>query len=299
MTVYDQISSNKLKSFFIVLLFIVIVTGFFYLIGNFFSSSPMTYFVLGFVFSILSSFGSYFYSDKIVLMTTGARPAGKKDFFDFYTVAENLSIADGIPMPKLYYIDDPAPNAFATGRNDKHAIVVATTGLLEKLDRAELEGVVSHELSHIKNYDILLNSMVAVLVGTIALVADWVMRSLWWGGFRRDEDRESRNPFMLVFMIVVLIITPIIATLIQLAVSRRRELLADASGALLTRYPEGLAKALEKISSDKQVMKTATTSTAHLFIADPFKKKNIKSWFLNLFSTHPPIEERIKILRSM
>jgi heat shock protein HtpX len=207
-------------------------------------------------------------------------------------------MAAGIPMPKLYVIDDPAPNAFATGRNPKHAVVAATTGLLEKLDRTELEGVIAHELSHVKNYDILVSSIVAVLVGTVALVSDWIMRSLWWGGFRKDNDRDSRNPFMMIFLIVVLIITPIIATLIQLAVSRRREFLADASGALLTRYPEGLARALEKISDDRHVLHSATNSTAHLFITNPFKKAK-GSWLMNLFSTHPPAEERVRILRSM
>ncbi|MBI4009077.1 M48 family metallopeptidase [Candidatus Roizmanbacteria bacterium] len=299
MTVYDQISQNKLRTYVIIALFIIIVSGFFFLIGKFFDS-PTSYFAFGFIFTLLSSVGSYFYSDRIVLFTTGAKPANKKDFFDFYTVAENLAIAGGLPIPKLYVIHDPAPNAFATGRNPKHAIVCVTTGLLEKLDRTELEGVIAHELSHVKNYDILVASIVAVLVGTVALVSDWIMRSLWWGGIRRDDnDRSSRNPFMMIFMLIVLIITPIIATLIQLAVSRRREFLADASGILLTRYPEGLARALEKISADKHVLKTATTSTAHLFISNPFKKAKASSWLMNLFSTHPPAEERIRILRSM
>lgn len=300
MTVYDQIASNKTRTYLIIFLFIVILSGFFFLLGKF-VESPTTYFVIGILFSLFSAIGSYFYSDRIVLFTTGAKPANKKDFFDFYTVTENLAMAGGLPMPKLYVIDDQAPNAFATGRDPKHAVVCATTGLLEKLDRTELEGVIAHELSHVKNYDILVASMVAVLVGTVALISDWIMRSLWWGGFRRnEEDRSARNPFMMVFMIIVLIITPVIATLIQLAVSRRREFLADASGTLLTRYPEGLARALEKIASDRYVLHTASSSTAHLFIANPFKKiKSTSSWFTNLFSTHPPIEERIRILRSM
>ena len=297
MTIYDQIASNKIRTFVIIGLFIVIVSGFFFLIGKFFDS-PVTYFAFGFIFTLLSSIGSYFYSDRIVLFTTGAKPANKRDYFDLYTVTENLAMATGIPMPKLYVIDDPAPNAFATGRNPKHAVVAATTGLVEKLDRTELEGVIAHELSHVKNYDILVSSMVAVLVGTVALVSDWIMRSLWWGGFRKDDDRNSRNPFMMIFLIVVLVITPIIATLIQLAVSRLREFLADASGVLLTRYPEGLARALEKISGDRNVLQTATNSTAHLFIANPFRKAK-GSWLMNLFSTHPPAEERIRILRSM
>ncbi len=278
--------------------FIAIFSGFFYIIGQYFGS-PTPYFLLGITISVLSSFGSYFYSDKIVLFTTGAKPASKKQFFDFYTVTENLAMADGLPMPKLYVIDDPAPNAFATGRDAKHAVVCATTGLLEIMDRSELEGVIAHELSHVKNYDILVSSIVAVLVGTVALIADWIMRSFWWGGLRRRDNEEGGSPLFFILFIVVLIITPVIATLIQLAVSRRREYLADASGALLTRYPEGLARALEKIENDHHVMRTATTSTAHLFISNPFKKKQVSSWFANLFSTHPPIEERIKILRSM
>ena len=300
MTVYDQITHNKARTYAIILTFIFLVSGFFLLIGKFFES-PTTYFLIGITFSLLSSIGSYFYSDRIVLFTTGAKPAQKKDFFDFYTVAENLALAAGIPTPKLYVIHDAAPNAFATGRNPKLAVVCATTGLLQKLERTELEGVIAHELSHVKNYDILVSSIVAVLVGTVALVSDWIMRSLWWGGLRRDENnRENRNPFMMIFIIFVLILTPLVATLIQLAVSRRREFLADASGTLLTRYPEGLARALEKISTDKSVLRTASSSTAHLFIVNPFKKLGRTAfWFANLFSTHPPVEERVRILRSM
>ncbi len=300
MTVYDQISANRLRTYVVIFLFIVLLSGFFFLIGKYFQS-PGSFLVFGFLFSLISSIGSYFYSDKIVLFTVGAKPANKKDFFNFYTVTENLALADGLPMPKLYVIDDPAPNAFATGRDEKHAVVCATTGILERLDRTELEGVIAHELSHVKNHDILLSSIVAVLVGTVALISDWIMRSFWWGGFRRDEEeREGRSPLMFIFFILVLIIAPLVATLIQLAISRRREFLADASGALLTRYPEGLARALEKISADPRVLRTATTSTAHLFISNPFKKgKRAVSWVAGLFSTHPPIEERIKILRSM
>ncbi len=297
MTIYNQISSNKMRTFFIFFVFILIISGFFYLIGEY-MGNPSSYFVIGLGFSLFSIIGSYFYSDKIVLFTVGARPASKKEFFDFYTVSENLSIAAGIPMPRLYVIKDSAMNAFATGRDPKHAVVCATTGLLERMERVELEGVVAHELAHIKNYDILVVTVVAVLVGTVGLVADWIMRSLWWG--RGGNNREGKSPLLFVLFLLALILTPIIATLIQLAVSRRREFLADASGALLTRYPEGLARALEKISSDTKYLSTATSSTAHLFISNPFKKgKKTSSWFLGLFSTHPPVEERIKILRSM
>lgn len=295
MTVYSQISNNKLKTYFILLTFIVLISGFFYLIGQYFNS-PGNYFVIGIIISFASTIGSYFYSDKIVLFTVGAKPAKKKDFFDLYTVTENLSIAAGIPMPKIYVIQDSAPNAFATGRDYKHAVVCATTGLLEKLNRAELEGVISHELSHIKNYDILVSTIVAVLVGTVVIVADWVMRSLWWGD---RDDRDNRNPIMMILFIVALILMPIAATLVQLAVSRKREFLADASGALLNRNPDALANALIKISDDKHMLRTATASTSHLFISNPLKKSKRASWITSLFSTHPPIEQRVKILREM
>ncbi|OGK14685.1 hypothetical protein A3C98_03650 [Candidatus Roizmanbacteria bacterium RIFCSPHIGHO2_02_FULL_37_15] len=302
MTVYDQIKNNKLRTYTIIFTFILLVSGFFYLIGKF-VQSPTTYFFIGLTLSLASTVGSYLYSDRIVLFTSGAKPALKKDYFDFYTVTENLAVAAGLPMPKLYVINDPALNAYATGRDPKHAVVCATTGLLTKLERTELEGVIGHELSHVKNYDILVSSLVAVLVGTIVLVSDWIMRNLWWSrsaGWARDDDRGSRNPFMAVFLIFVLIITPIAATLIQLAVSRKREFLADASGALLTRYPEGLARALEKIAEDKTLLQRTTASTAHLYIINPFKKMaRTNSWFMNLFSTHPPVSERIKILRSI
>ncbi len=299
MSVYSQIASNKAKTVLIIFLFIIFVTGFFFLIGKYFQD-PTTYFVIGFIVSLVSTVGSYFYSDKIVLLTTGAKPANKNKYFDLYTVVENLSIASGLPIPKIYVINDPAPNAFATGRNPKHAVVCATTGLLERLNRTELEGVIAHELSHVKNYDILLSSMVGVLVGTVALISDWIMRSMWWGGIDRKEDnRDNRNPLLFIFFMVMLLSTPFVAMLIQLAISRKREYLADASGALLTRYPMGLARALEKISDDPHVLKTATTSTAHLFIESPFKAKNTRSWVTSLLSTHPPIEERIKILMSM
>ena len=226
-----------------------------------------------------------------------AKPALKKQYFDFYTVAENMSLSAGLPMPKLYVIDDPSPNAFATGRDPKHAVVCVTTGLLAILERGELEGVIAHELSHVKNYDILLASIVSVLVGTLALVSDWIMRSMWWGGFKRrdDNDRDNGgNPLFLVFMIFVFLITPIVATLIQLAISRKREFLADADGALLTRRPEGLARALEKISQDPNQLATATTSTAHLFISNPFKKQKNLTGFWGYFQPIRPLRREYK-----
>ncbi len=296
MNVYEQISSNKIRTWLILFIFIFLLSGVFYLVGLYFES-PQAYFTFGFIFSLLSGAGSYFYSDKLVLATTRARPANKREHFHFYTVVENLTTAAGLPMPRLYVVDDPSPNAFATGRNPRHAVVAVTTGLLSRLDRSDLEGVISHELSHVKNYDILVSSIVAVLVGTLALAADFILRSMWWG--RGDSDRNGRNPMVFVLLLVALILAPIAASLIQLAVSRRRELLADASGVMLTRNPDGLADALEKIATDPHSPRFATTSTAHLFIANPFKKTQKASWFAGLFNTHPPIEERIKLLRRM
>lgn len=253
------------------------------------------------LFSVVSSFVSYYWGDQIVLSMSGARPADRKRDFDLYTVTENLCIAAGLPKPKLYVIEDTAMNAFASGRDPEHSIVCATTGLIDRLERRELEGVIAHELSHIKNYDIRLMAIVAVLAGTIAFLADMFMRSLWWGGHRRsrDDDNSQLQGILMIVGIVLAIVSPIIATLIQLAVSRKREFLADASAALLTRYPEGLARALEKLSKDHEVLEAATNATAHLFIANPFKGKEFGAWFSGLFDTHPPIAERIKALRSM
>lgn len=296
MSVYSQVSHNIWKTYLIMAIFVFLFSGFFYLIGLYLDS-PNSYLFLGLVISLLSSLGSYFYSDKIVLWTAAAHPASKKQYFNFYTAVENMSIAAGLPMPRLYVIEDPAPNAFATGRDPKHAVVCATTGLLERLDRSDIEGVIAHELSHVKNYDVLVMSIVAVLVGTLALVSNWIMRGLWWSG--RDRDRENRNPIFFLLFIIALIITPIVATLIQLAVSRRREFLADASSVLITRNPNGLADALEKIAGYRQPMQNISPSIAHLFISNPMRAKGLSSTFANLFSTHPPIEERIKILRSM
>lgn len=297
MTVYNQISENKVKTFLIMFFFVLIFSSFFFLVGKYYED-PVGYFLLGFFISLISSIGSYFYSDKLVLLITGARPADKKHFFDFYTVAENLSLAAGLPKPRLYVINDSSPNAFATGRNPKHAAVCVTTGLLQIMNRTELEGVIAHELSHVKNYDIFLASIVAVLVGTLSLITDWIIRSMWHRRGSDSEERSNRNPIFFVLFLLAIILTPIIATLIQLAVSRKREYLADASGVLLTRYPEGLVRALEKLKNNSQPLRQASFSTAHLFIDNPFEKKNT-SWFVNLFSTHPPIEERIRILKSM
>jgi heat shock protein HtpX len=297
MSIRSQITANVVRSYIFMAVFIVIVTGLGYVFGHAFGYGD-SFVGIAILISLISSFVSYYFSDNIVLAMSGARPATRSRDFNFFTTAENVSLACGLPMPKLYVIDDPAMNAFATGRDPKHASVCATSGLLEKLDRSELEGVVAHELSHVKNYDIRFMAIVAVLAGTIAFASDMFMRNLWWGRGRRDNERDNSGIFMLIG-IVLAILSPLIATLIQLAISRKREYLADASGALITRYPEGLARALEKIGKDKTVMQSSTNATAHLFIANPFKGKQIGAWFARLFDTHPPIAERIKILRSM
>lgn len=299
MSIYSQVAANKQKTFLIFALFIVLLTGFFYIIGLYYGDAN-GYLILGLLISSFSSVFSYFFSDKLVLYSVKAVPANKEEHFNFYTAGENMAIAAGIPMPQLYVINDGAPNAFATGRNPQHAVVCATTGLLEMMDRAELEGVIAHELSHVKNYEMLVMTITSVLVGTISLVADWILRSMWWGrGGRDDDERGNKNPLMLILLIVALIVAPLTATLIQLAISRKREYLADADGALLTRRPAGLASALAKIAGYPVSMQNATTATAHLFISNPFKKNKKGDWFVNLFSTHPPVEERIRVLKEM
>lgn len=299
LSVTQQIGQNKAKTWFLMSGFVAFVVCVSYILGQALGYG-MGFMYIAVGFSIISSFASYYWGDKMVLSLSGAREADRNRDFDFYTVAENLAIAAGMPKPKLYVIEDEAMNAFATGRDPEHGVVCATRGILQKLERRELEGVIAHELSHIRNYDTRLLAVVAVLVGTVAYLADMFMRTLWWGGGRRDdrEDRSSAGIFMFVG-IVLAIITPFLATIIQLAISRRREFLADASAAYLTRYPEGLARALEKLGKDKGVLDTATNATAHLFITNPFKGKEFGAFFANLFNTHPPIAERIKILRSL
>ncbi|MFH1833115.1 MAG: M48 family metallopeptidase [Candidatus Levyibacteriota bacterium] len=277
--------------------FIVFITTIVYVYGKA-SGSGLSIVGFALIFSGLMSFGSYYYSDKVILAMSNARQIQKKDNPQFFRIVENLCIGSGLKMPKIYLIKDSAPNAFATGRDPKHAVICATTGILEKLNKIELEGVVAHELSHIKNYDIRLMAVIVILVGLVALMADFFMRSLWFGRRSNDRQGNAQGIFLLVG-VAFAILSPIIATLIQLAVSRKREYLADASGALLTRYPEGLASALEKISRDKEPLEAANNATAHLYIASPFKGKKTGNWFSGLFNTHPPIEERIKILRSM
>lgn len=246
------------------------------------------------------SFFSYYYSDKLVLGMSGAKPASKEEHRDLYLSVENLSIAAGLPMPKVYVINDPAPNAFATGRDPKHAVVAATTGILSLLKKSELEGVIGHELSHVKNYDTRLMGIVAILVGSLAILSDVFFRSMFWGGRDNDSNSKGNGVFMLIALVLA-ILAPIIAILIQLAVSRKREFLADANGALITRYPDGLADALLKISGDRHQLKHASTAMAHIYFENPFKSdsEHKTSWFVNMFSTHPPVSERVKLLRDM
>jgi heat shock protein HtpX len=298
MTISSHIRSNIAKTYLLMAVFIGLVIAIGYVLG--YALGYGSDFVwIATLFAVISSFASYWWGDSFVLAMSHARPADRKKDFDFFTVTENLAIAAGIPKPKLYVIDDTAMNAFATGRDPEHAVVCATTGLLDQLERRELEGVIAHELSHIKNYDTRLLAVVSVLAGTVVFLSDMFMRNLWWGGRRdRDNDRDTGG-IILVIGIALAILTPIFATLMQLALSRRREFLADASGADLTRYPEGLARALTKLTKDKEVLEVATNATAHLYITNPFKGKAYGAWFSNLFNTHPPIEERVKRLRSM
>ncbi len=293
---YEQISGNIWRSRFLIIAFMVFFAAIGYVFARALDNVLLLPLAIG--VAIAMSVGSFYYSDKIVLASMKARPAEKEEFPHFVNSVEALALAGGMPVPRVYVVDDPAPNAFATGRDPEHAVVCATTGLLEILDRQELEGVVAHEMSHIKNYDIRFMMLVAVLVGAIALMADWFWWSGRFGGFRSRDDEEGGGQGQMIFMLVGLvlaILAPISAMLIQAAISRRREYLADASGALMTRFPDGLADALEKISANHQPMASANKATAHLFIANPLSGATLA----NLFSTHPPIEERVQRLRDM
>ena len=303
---YEAQAANRRKSALIMVLFILFVTVSVYVIsqamGVYFGYEPGGLGVAGLalIISGVITFVSYYASDKIVLSISGARPADRKRDYNFYTVAENLSLAAGIPKPKLYVIEDSAPNAFATGRDPKHAVVCATSGLLNKLTRTELEGVVAHELSHVKNYDTRLMSIVAVLVGMVALLADIFLRTSFRGG-RSDRRGSQAAAIFLLLGIIFAILSPIISRLIQLAVSRRREFFADSSSVAITRQPSGLISALKKIAADHEPLEAANKATAHLYIVNPFKEKGhgAVDWFAGLFNTHPPVSERIAALTKM
>ena len=295
-TLYSQAESNVRKTWILITGFLIFIIGLGWLFSYLLDNS--IFLIIAVVLAFLQSFFSYWYSDKIVLGITHAQPIKKKDNPELYRVVENLCITAGLPLPKIYIINETQPNAFATGRDEKHAVVAVTRGLLEKLEKPELEGVIAHELSHIRNKDMLLQTVVVVLVGAVAILSNIFLRISFWGGARRDS-RDSGGGILLVLGILAAVLAPLAASLIKLAISRKREFLADASGALLTRYPEGLARALEKISQDQNPMRAANSSVAHLFISSPFKGKQSRNWFTKLFMTHPPVEERVRALRGM
>ncbi len=292
-TLYTQQGANIRKTWLLMGFFLVLVIALGYA-ASWYSGSPIILYGAIF-FALIMNVGSYWFSDKIVLSMTGAHPITRDMHPELWNIVENLSITAGLPMPKVYIVEDPSPNAFATGRDPEHAVVAATTGLLQILDKNELEGVMAHELSHIGNRDMLVMTVAVVLAGFVAMLADFFTRMMFMGG------DEKKHPAFLILGIVGIILAPIAAQLIQLAISRKREYLADASGALLTRYPEGLASALEKISRAGRPMNSASHATAHLFIADPFggEEKNFWSKIGGLFQTHPPAEDRVRLLRGM
>jgi len=293
-TIYSHRDSNIRKTFALFGVFLLVVIGLGWIFSQIYGNASILLFAV--IFSSFMSIISYWYSDKIVLMMTRARALQKKDAPELYNIVENLTITAGLPMPRLYLVEDGSPNAFATGRDPKHAVVAVTSGILDILDRSELEGVLAHELSHIGNRDMLLNTAAVILAGFISLLADFFMRSIWFGGFRQRDNDRGGNALILIG-VALSILAPIAATLMQLAISRKREFLADASGALLTRYPEGLARALEKISKSPMPVSNAIPTMAHLWIADPLKKK--RYGITRFFMTHPPVEERIRALRAM
>jgi len=295
-TLYSQAESNIRKTFLLIFVFLVLIILIGWILSYVFDNSGILIFAV--IFSVLTSFFSYWYSDKVVLSLTNSKPIEKKDNPELYRLVENLCITSGLPLPKIYVLGESQPNAFATGRNEKKAVIALSSGLLQKLDRAELEGVVAHELSHIKNKDMLIQTIAVTLTGVIALVSHFFLRFGMFGGFSKRRQSKG-NALIMVLGLVAVILAPIAASLLKLAVSRKREFLADASGALLTRYPDGLIRALEKISSDETPLKKANNSTAHLFICSPFKGEQKKSWFTKLFLTHPPTKERIKALKGL
>jgi len=296
-SIYAQADSNVRKTWLLMAGFFVFIVLLGWIFSYLLDSSAILYFAV--FLSVAMSFGSYWYSDKIVLSMYRAQPIEKKDNPELYRIVENLCITAGLPVPKIYIIPEIQPNAFATGRNAKHAVVAVTQGILQRLNKTELQGVLAHEMSHIGNKDMLLATVVAILAGIIAMLANMFLRVSFWGGGRRDDRDNKAGAVLMLLGIAAAILAPIAATLVQLAISRKREFLADADGALLTRYPEGLASALEKISSDQTPMRVTNSATSSLFIDSPYKGKQKTNWFVKLFMTHPPIKERIKALRDM
>jgi heat shock protein HtpX len=303
---YDQIARNKRRTFLMLGAFVLLIGLVAVALGFLFQAGA--YIVpIAIVIAIAMAWASYFYSDKVALAASRAKPADGPEYRRYHNLVEGLCIAAGLPKPRLYVVDDPAPNAFATGRNPKHAAVAVTTGLLEKMNRVELEGVLAHELSHVKYYDILVSTVAVTAVGAVALMADLGMRFLWFGGRSGRRDNNDSGPLGLILVILafaLLILAPFAAQLMQFAMSRRRELLADASGVQLTRYPPGLISALEKLRDDQAVVHHATRATAQMWIEQPLdrdqeKKGKKGSWLNRAFDTHPPLEERIAALKAM
>lgn len=296
---YKEIDSNKRKTVLLMGIFLVFIIGLGWVFSYIYQNNWIL--IIAVLFSITQATVSYYYSDKITLSISKAHELKRNENIVLHRLVENLAITAGFSKPKIYMINDSAPNAFATGRDPKHAAICVTSGLLDKINKIELEGVIAHEMSHIGNYDIRLMTIVVVLVGVIALISDWFLRWGWFSSRNRDSGGGQVQAILMIVGIILAILAPISAYLIQLAISRKREYLADANGALLTRYPEGLALALEKISRDKEPLEVANRATAHLYIANPFKKnlERSGSWFTGLFDTHPPVEDRIKKLRMM
>ena len=298
MVSYPQVKVNILKTWVLMALFLglVILLGWF--LSYYFNSPQILWWAL--IFSLVLNFLSYWYSDKIVLKISKAKPAKPEEFPELYQIVKELTQKAKLPMPRIYIVPEPAPNAFATGRNPKNAAVAVTEGLLKKLNRSELEGVIAHELSHIGNRDILLQTVVVVLVGLVVIVSDMFLRMAFWGRIRRSErEVDQLGAVLMILGLIFVLLAPIVAQLIHFAISRKREFLADASGALLTRSPEGLAGALEKIAKDSIPLRSASNATAHLYIANPFKGRQKRSWLTKLFMTHPPVEERIRALKTL
>jgi heat shock protein HtpX len=292
--IYEEIAANKRRSFFLIFLFGIFLLLLGWIFGMSYGAGEAGV-AMALAVALVISLVTFFWGDKMVLGISRARPVDRKQNPYLANVVEGIAIAAGVPAPKAFIIDDSAPNAFATGRNPENSSVAVTTGLLKKLNRLELEGVIAHEMSHIKNFDIRYAMLVAVLVGTVALVSDWMRRSFFYRGRRKKGG--AGGGLIVIIALVLAILAPIVAQLIRLAISRQREYLADASGALLTRYPEGLASALEKISKDREPLEAANKATAHLYIVNPLLEHRGK--LNSLFSTHPPAEERIRRLRAM
>jgi heat shock protein HtpX len=306
MGMYEQIARNKRRTFVMLAAFVLLIALVAVALGILFQAG-VAIVPIAIVIAIALAWTSYFYSDKVALAASRAKPADGPEYRRYHNLVEGLCIAAGLPKPRLYVVDDPAPNAFATGRNPKHAAIAVTTGLLEKMNRVELEGVLAHELSHVKNYDILVSTVAVTAVGAVALMADLGMRFLWFGGRSGRRDNNDSGPIGLILVILafaLLILAPFAAQLMQFAMSRRRELLADASGVQLTRYPPGLISALEKLQDDQAVVHHATRATAQMWIEQPLdrdqEKKGTKgSWLNRAFDTHPPLDERIAALKAM